>query len=126
MVSFQGLFTAMVTIQSINLKRCTQSWSQSRSSAGASMFICGYWVDLSSDARAKQQTLFQSFLFSVAWITAASPRQSTDRSIMISCSDGSVFDFVFRWLSCFDTSPSCGDSIVMLCYAFLSLIYVIL
>lgn len=101
MVSFQGFFflffIAMVMIQYINLEQCTQGWSQdwsqARTFAGASMFICGSWVELSSDARAKRGTVFLSFLS--PRLIAASLRRRNDHLIMILVKKGSVWGFFY-------------------------------
>lgn len=85
----------MVMIQYINLEQCTQGWSQdwsqARTFAGASMFICGSWVELSSDARAKRGTVFLSFLS--PRLIAASLRRRNDHLIMILVKKGSVLGF---------------------------------
>lgn len=96
---FLGSFIAMMTIQYINPKPCTRSWSQSRTFAGASMFISGFWVDLSSDARARQQTLFLGLFspVSVVWLVVTSPRRSNDHLIMILDRKGFVFLYCGCW-----------------------------
>lgn len=92
---FIYFFIAMVMIQYINLEQCTQGWSQdwsqARTFAGASMFICGSWVELSSDARAKRGTVFLSFLS--PRLIAASLRRRNDHLIMILVKKGSVLEF---------------------------------
>lgn len=94
----------MVTIQYITLEQCTQGWSQdwsqARTFAGASMFICGSWVELSSDARAKQGTVcFLSFLS--PRLIAASLRRRNDHLIMILVKKGSVLGFFFYIVAVF-------------------------
>lgn len=95
----------MVMIQYINLEQCTQGWSQdwsqARTFAGASMFICGSWVELSSDARAKRGTVFLSFLS--PRLIAASLRRRNDHLIMILVKKGSVlgvFSILLLFLKC--------------------------
>lgn len=93
----------MVMIQYINLEQCTQGWSQdwsqARTFAGASMFICGSWVELSSDARAKRGTVFLSFLS--PRLIAASLRRRNDHLIMILVKKGSVLGFFFYIVAVF-------------------------
>lgn len=110
---FFFFFIAMVMIQYINLEQCaqgwSQDWSQARTFAGASMFICGSWVELSSDARAKRGTVFLSFLS--PRLIAASLRRRNDHFIMILVKKG-FFSLLLLFLKCCVCSFS-----VCTCYA---------
>lgn len=98
---------------SINFKCCTQDWSRSRTLAGASTFVCGYWVELGSDAWAKHILCFKfvSFIF----CRSASPLRYCGWQIIHFRSE-SVFMFLMLVCVC---TIICGQ-IQVFFYAFLT------